>query len=306
MTEASQSRALKPIDEVRHNIDKMGPQFKMALPPHIPVERFVRVVQTAVVSNPDLLDPSKCERQSLYGAAMRLAQDGLLPDGREAAIVPFKGKAQAMPMVAGILKKVRNSGELATINAHVVRENDSYRSWVDEKGEHFTHEKSRGERGGPIYTYAYAITKDGGFYFEELTEADIQAIKNVSRSGNGGPWGGAFADEMRRKSAIRRLSKRLPMSTDVEETIRRDDELFEPDPQAQQPAAATPPPASVAEEQQTGKSRPKALRKVVDQARQGMDGPTTIDSDTGEISGGDQASGPPPGHPANAPAVDVI
>jgi hypothetical protein len=44
---------------------------------------------------------------------VKLAQDGLLPDGREAAVVMFGNKAQAMPMIAGILKKVRQSGEVA-------------------------------------------------------------------------------------------------------------------------------------------------------------------------------------------------
>jgi recombination protein RecT len=44
---------------------------------------------------------------------VRLAQDGLLPDGREAAIVKFGNKAQAMPMIAGILKKIRQSGDVS-------------------------------------------------------------------------------------------------------------------------------------------------------------------------------------------------
>ena len=111
------ANAIKPIDEVRGALTRMSDQFKMALPPQIPVERFVRVVQTAVASNPDLLN---CERTSLYGAAMKCAQDGLLPDGREAALVKFGGQVSYMPMVGGILKKVRNSGELETISSHVV------------------------------------------------------------------------------------------------------------------------------------------------------------------------------------------
>uniref|UniRef100_UPI00195373C4 recombinase RecT n=1 Tax=Klebsiella aerogenes TaxID=548 RepID=UPI00195373C4 len=45
---------------------------------------------------------------------------GLLPDGREGAIVEFSGKAQWMPMIGGLRKKVRNSGEIATWEAHVV------------------------------------------------------------------------------------------------------------------------------------------------------------------------------------------
>src|SRR3546814_9174090 len=82
----------------------------------IPVEKFHRVAVTAISSNPDLLN---VDRTSLFGALMKAAQDGLLPDGREGAIVPFKGKASWMPMVAGIMKKVRNSGEIEIGRAHV-------------------------------------------------------------------------------------------------------------------------------------------------------------------------------------------
>lgn len=298
----SESRALKPIDEVRHTLDRMAPQFKMALPKNVPVEKFVRVIATAVQTNPDLADPSKCERTSLYAAAMRLAQDGLLPDGREAAIVPFKGKAQAMPMVAGIVKKIHQSGEVKVIEAHVVYSADEYDAWVDETGSHFKHRKARGERGKPVYTYAYAITKDGGFYFEELDERQIDAIRQVSRGGNSGPWGGAFIDEMRRKSAIRRLSKRLPMSTEDDEIIHRDDELFHPP--ADTPAE--PPPEPAAE-----RKRPGALDRVVRQGQQRRDTSAAQDAEARapkqQPQDEDVTDGPPAGHPAaDAPPADVI
>jgi RecT family len=103
------------IVALRNDLEKMETQFRFALPAHIPPARFMRVVMTAVQNNPKLL---KCTRQSFFNACMKCAQDGLLPDGREAALVPFAedddGKAKAdlaqyMPMVAGIRKKVRNS-----------------------------------------------------------------------------------------------------------------------------------------------------------------------------------------------------
>lgn len=221
-----ESRELTPIAAFRHTLDKLGPQIKDALPAHVTVEKFQRVTLTALQQTPALLD---ADRGSLLGACMKAAQDGLLPDGREAALVIFGGRdgkrVQYMPMVAGILKKVRNSGELKTINAHVVYTNDEYESWVDDTGEHFKHKKARTDRGDPMMTYAYAITKDGGFYFEEVDEESMTAIRNVSRAKDAGPWSGPFADEMRRKSAMRRLSKRLPMSTDLDDFMRRDDEL---------------------------------------------------------------------------------
>lgn len=217
------------VQEIKQNLVKLTPEFEKALPPQIPVEKFVRVLQTAITENPKL---GQADRRSLWGACMKCATDGLIPDGREATLVPFTLKtgvvvAQYMPMTYGILKKVRNSGELATINAQVVYHGDDFEYWLDEAGEHMKHKPNmNGERGLPKLTYAIARTKDGFVYIEIMSEEQIQKIREVSRAKDG-PWNGPFADEMRKKTAIRRLSKRLPMSTDLEVVVKRDDDLYD-------------------------------------------------------------------------------
>lgn len=85
-------------------IDKMEPEFSKTLPPDVPSKRFTRIARTAVNSNPDL---ANCDRTSLFSAITQAAQDGLVIDGKEAAIVIFKGKAQYMPMVQGLVKRMR-------------------------------------------------------------------------------------------------------------------------------------------------------------------------------------------------------
>ena len=216
--------AIKPIDDFKINIGNMEEQFKSALPAHIKSDKFIQVVVTAVRNNSKLLDGN---RQALFNACMDCAQDGLLPNGNEAALVVFKGKAKYMPMVTGITKKARNSGEIMTIDSQVVYEKDSYEVWVDEKGPHFKHVKFRGERGKVVATYAYAITKDGGVYHEEIDETGMAAIQKCCNATNS-PWKGPFKDEMRRKSALRRLCKyRLPSSTDIDTVIRRDDDMYD-------------------------------------------------------------------------------
>lgn len=240
-----QTKALAPVDEVKNSIAKMGDQFKLALPPHIPVERFVRVTQTAISTTPDLV---AADRTSLFAAAMKAAQEGLLPDGKEAAIVTFNAnignkanpkwikKAQYMPMVAGILKKVRNSGELSMITANVIYKNDEFRYWVDQEGEHIHHTPNLfGERGDRIGVYSLARTKDGAVYIDVMRSEEVEAAKNVSRAKDSGPWSGPFENEMWKKTSIKRLAKRLPMSTDLEMTIRSDDEIFNPPDQEDPP-----------------------------------------------------------------------
>ena len=215
------TKAIAPVDQLKKTLTTMKAQFEAALPPHIPVDRFVRVIQTGISQNPNLV---KANRDSLLAACMSLAQQGLLPDGKEAALVTFGDKVTAMPMVAGLLKKIRNSGELKSITAQVVYKNDKFRYWVDLNGEQIQHEPNFfDDRGPAIGVYALATTKDGGLYVEVMTMSDVEKIKKSSRSAGNGPWV-TFPEEMYKKSAIRRLAKRLPMSTDIEQTLSADDE----------------------------------------------------------------------------------
>jgi recombination protein RecT len=266
------SKALAPIDEIRTAINSMTPQFKAALPPQVSPEKFVRVVLTAIQQAPSLL---QCDRKSLYGAAMKAAQDGLLLDGREAAIVKFGDQAAYMPMIGGILKKIRNSGELSSITSQVVYEKDKFSYHVDLDGEHLKHEPNLfGDRGNPIGVYALAKTKDGGVYVEIMTVEQVMAVKKVSRSKDSGPWAGAFESEMWRKTVLRRLSKRLPMSTDLEGVLRRDDDLYDIEPTTIEPQVV---------EEIVRESKPRRLKKMIRSDKPVASEPETVASEEPEI-----------------------
>ncbi|MGP9819239.1 recombinase RecT [Salinarimonas sp. NSM] len=230
-----------PAVEFRDQFTKMEGEIGMALPAHIPVERFMRVVLTAVNGNPDLL---AADRRSLFSSAMKAAQDGLLPDGRDGALVIYNTKVkvknpetgreenewikavQWMPMIGGILKKVRNSGELKSIRAHVVHAKDRFEVVLGDE-ERIVHEPVVfGEQGPPIGAYAIAETSDGGVYREFMSREEIERVRSVSRAKDSGPWS-QWWGEMARKTVLRRLAKRLPMSSDLDDLIRRDDELYD-------------------------------------------------------------------------------
>lgn len=214
---------MNAITEVRTQLTQMGPEFRKVLPDHVTAEKFERVTLTALQRTPELL---ACDRKSLFESVMACAQDGLIPDGREAALTKFGNKVAYMPMIAGILKKVRQSGELSTITAQVVYWADDFKYWIDDQGEHLEHRPEVfGDPGEPKAVYAMARTNDGGVYIEVLRMSDVQKIKSSSRGSNSGPWVQWF-DQMARKSAIRRLAKRLPMSTDLESVINRDDQFY--------------------------------------------------------------------------------
>src|ERR1700751_4253441 len=85
---AATSVPAKPMETVRQALEKMIPQFQLALPKHITPQRMLRVAMTAIQNTPKLLD---CDRHSLYAAIMKAAQLGLEPDGilGQAYLIPF-------------------------------------------------------------------------------------------------------------------------------------------------------------------------------------------------------------------------
>jgi recombination protein RecT len=195
--------------------------LRTALPPHMKPERFISSVMTAVQLNPDLL---ACERRSLWLACMRAAQDGLLPDGKDAAIVAYKQKAQYLPMYQGLLRKFRNSGQFKWITAGVVYDGEVFEHWIDENGEHFKHVPSNDNPDRKVRrVYSLATTKDGGVFIADLSLADINKRRNMSRAArDDAPWK-QWPDEMMKKTALRVLSKLLPQSSDIDVFLQRDE-----------------------------------------------------------------------------------
>lgn len=212
-----------PVVVVRNELSKMEGEFRAALPAHIPVERFTRVILTAIQNNPDLLTVN---RRSLWNSAMKAAQDGLLPDGRDGAIVPYKGEAQWLPMIGGIRKKVRNSGEIATWDVQAVYEGDEFAFELGDEP-YIRHRPALTKRGKLIAVYSIATLKSGEKSRDVMSVEDVEKIRAKSRSQKG-PWSDpTFYPEMAKKTVARRHSKVLPMSTDLDDLMRRDDALYD-------------------------------------------------------------------------------
>lgn len=200
----------KPIDTVRAALERMLPQFQMALPRHITPERLMRVALTAIQNTPKLLD---CDRQSLYSAIMRAAQLGLEPDGilGQAYLIPYGKTVQFIPGYKGLIDLARRSGEVSNIIAKEVYENDEFTvDWSQEVPFHHK-PKLEGERGEVKFFWALARFKDGGFHWDYMSKADVEKVRDKSQGKNNAVWKDYFV-EMGKKTAIRRIAKYLPMS----------------------------------------------------------------------------------------------
>ena len=228
-----------PLVIFRERLESRRDELKNALPSDIPVDRFIRALVTSAQINPDIL---ACQWQSLWLACMRACRDGLLPDGREGAIVPFKNQATWIAMYQGLLKRFRRSGAFRWIKADVVREGEEFYHYVDEHGEHIRHTPGDDFDAPIVKIYAMATTKDGGIFVNVMSIAEANKIKAMSKATrDDAPWK-VWPEEMLKKTALRRLSKVLPAEGDLP-----DDDLETFDAPALAPAAAAEPRAKARE-----------------------------------------------------------
>ena len=231
LTTGDEPKVLPAIQQLRADLNRMASQFKFALPKHMPPERFVRVVMTAIQNESKLL---RCERGSLFNACMKCAQDGLLPDGREAALVPYQKRggpliAQYLPMVAGIRKKVRQSGMLTDWNVQVVQQGDEFEYELGDNP--FIRHKpaAKGGRARPVlFAYSIATYPDGTKSREVMNVDQINDVReNASKAEHGPLQNPIFYPEMARKTVAKLHAKQLPQSTDLDTLLRRDDALYD-------------------------------------------------------------------------------
>ena len=219
------TKAIAPIDEVRRTLQSPGftAELGNALPTHVKVEKFQRVAMSAIQQNPALLN---CDRKSLFASCMTAAQLGLFTDGflGEAYLVPYKDKVQFQPGYRGLIKLVRQSGDINSISSNVVYENDHFDYELGDN-EHILHKPVLGSRGDMIFVYAIAKFKDGSVQRVVLTRADVMKIKKSSQSSGSkySPWQ-TFEEEMWKKTAIKRLCKLLPLNTDIQQAITISDQ----------------------------------------------------------------------------------
>ena len=108
---------------------RMG-EIQKVLPSVITPQQFLRLALNALQNTPHLME---CTMQSFYGAIMQCAQLGLKPNvNGEAYLIPFfNGKKKAyecqfLTGYKGLMLLARRSGEIASIDAQTVYENDTF------------------------------------------------------------------------------------------------------------------------------------------------------------------------------------
>lgn len=196
-------------------------ELARALPNALDPNRMVRLALTMIKKNSGL---AKCSPVSIMACVVECAQLGLEPEGvlGHAYLVPFQNEATLIVGYRGFAHLMFNSGTISSISAEVVRKGDKFRRTLGTRRE-LIHEpgpipKNDGEENW-LGVYAAVEFVTGKTEFEYLEKSKIEATRGRSPSwrkykaeGKTSPWN-TDAEEMWRKTAIRRLAKRMPVST---------------------------------------------------------------------------------------------
>jgi len=205
-------------DDLRTDLVKMEPQFKVALPGHIAPDLVTRTVTTEVSKNPKILD---CTKESIFLAVTEACQMGLIPDSVQGLsyLVPFNKKCTLIPGYRGLITLVRQSGLVKSIHTSEIKENDVVSI---EKGTawrmHHPIDITK-DRGKTIGYYASAILPGGVVDFEVMSESEVdEFLGKIGKKGSE-VWK-QWREEMAKKTCIRKLCKRLPTDPSKPEHTR--------------------------------------------------------------------------------------
>ena len=183
-------------------------------------EVYSRVALNAVMTNPEILN---CDPKTLRKALMNCAQIGLLPDGDQAALVPFKihGVSTATLIIGykGMVDLARRAIPGIVIDTQVVTAEDEKDGVFEfELGlkRILRHVKARGQ-GMPteknvVAAYAVAFMPKNPHHpeFELLFRGELDHIRKTYTQAKSKMWIEEYAEACK-KTALRRLGKRLPI-----------------------------------------------------------------------------------------------
>ncbi len=238
------------LTQLSKDLAQSSTQIQSVLPTGLPLHRFMRVVVNGIATHAQSAQLLDADRQTLFNACLKAASDGLMLDGKEAVLTAFYSKKKQtteivyMPMVQGLVKLARQSGEIKSITAEVVYRNDQfqYRPGIDEQPMHAP--DWFGERGEPVGVYAVVTTKDNEKIVSVIPRQRVMAIANTGRNAHQyDPGQGIHFGEWWRKTAIKNVLKYAPKSSYLESAMDHDNEQYKEDdqPEAPEPKDITPP-----------------------------------------------------------------
>lgn len=187
-----------------------------------------------------------CSPHSIASAIKFCCQLGLEPGyGNGAAdvyLIPYNGELKAQTSYVGELKMAQQSQKYKKVFTRVVYEQDQFREWVDETGEHFTHEvSSKGDRDDDAVAFVYAVAIDhtGSVHMKTMSKDQVDELEKKTRKKGQSPAWKDWWQAMAQKTVLRQLLKTLPRTKEMMLSETQDNEAIDLGPVQITPAKRT-------------------------------------------------------------------
>lgn len=189
--------------------DQFKQKLALALPKHLSADRMVRIAATEIRKNPALLNTTPA---SFLGAVMQSAQLGLEPGSAlgQAYLVPYGNQCQLILGYRGMIDLARRSGQVLSLSAFAVHDGDefNYQLGLHPDIHHVPSVEADRIKKTITFVYAVANLRGGGYQFEVMSRAEVEAVKAKAKSKN--IWNNYF-EQMALKGLS--LDTRIPTPT---------------------------------------------------------------------------------------------
>lgn len=185
-------------------------------------DRFIKSAQMLFMMKKEL---QACTKESFFMVLKECASLGIdvSPTLAQAYIIPYKSsnppygvEVKLQLGYRGLIELSRRTGDIATITAECVCENDTFDVEVG-TSEHFIHKPNYIQgRGEVIAYYCFIRFKSGEYQYAVMTKDEVEQVRQgFSKSKDSPAWKKSF-DEMAKKTVIKRLLKLCPVSINAE------------------------------------------------------------------------------------------
>ncbi|MBQ6515754.1 recombinase RecT [bacterium] len=226
-------------------------EVNQLLPQNMSIDRFLRVIYSALRHNPKLAD---CTPQSICAAVFQAAQLSLEPNTEgQCYLIPYKNtkiqngkktyvdECQFQIGYKGYIELFYRHGAALSIDMHSVYENDLFEYGYGTNS-YLKHCPALKDRGEVIAYYAIAMLKNGGSLFKVMSKTEcLEHGKRHSKCfitkkwddaartyipcephfDKNSPWATEF-DAMCKKTVLIQLAKLLPKSVALQKALAMD------------------------------------------------------------------------------------
>lgn len=277
------TKQLTPMQSLAGHIEKRkGSYADMLKATGTDIARFTQNALIAASDNAAIAN-GEVAIDTVLKVCSRAANDGVVLDGKEAAIVigsvkkgnQWVKEAQYRLMAGGVMKMITRSPNIKRAIVQLVHENDICTIDMVTSGVPVAHKIDlKQERGEIIGAYAIAELADGSYTSPEyMTKAQIEAIRKEYAHEKSPMWIKSWG-EAARKTVLHRAKKRWPIASDIEVSLRDDEKGEDITVIENTPEEAPKPKKTV---KQSVKEKMKAATEEPKEV------PTPHDANTGEV-----------------------